>query len=75
MQIRGIDFRVAMRPGKRRASPYFHEGRADEPDRDGQGTRPRQAGASVPGDQIAVRLSEDPAAGHSPAAGRAWRSH
>ena len=46
------------------------------PDRVRQSAPPRQGGASVPSDQAASRLSEDPAAGHAlaEAAGRTWRS-
>ena len=63
MQGRGIGFRVAMRPGKRRALPDTPKGRVDDLIETGQGALPRQSGASVPRDQTAVRLSEDPAAG------------
>lgn len=38
---------------------------------------PSEDGASIPCDQIAILLSEDPATGNAPteASGRAWRSH
>jgi hypothetical protein len=40
------------------------EERVGWPDRVRQNALPRQGGASVPSDQAAIRLSEDPAAGY-----------
>ena len=73
MQGRGICFRVAMRPGKRRVLPDTPEGRLDDLVETAiagtayacSGAYPRQRGASVSGDQTAVRLSEDPTAGNA----------
>ena len=61
---RGIGFRVAMRPGKRRALPDTPEGRVDDLIEAAiagtasacSGALPRQGGASVSGYQSAIRL-------------------
>ena len=64
MQGRGIGFRVAIRPGKRRVLPSPQECRwmilSKPPKRISAHRR-----ASVSGDQTAVRLSEDPTAGNA----------
>lgn len=58
-------------------STGYSRWKAGGSDRDSQGPHPLQGRASLPGDQAAVRLSEDPAAwpGPTEATGRAWRSH
>jgi hypothetical protein len=54
-----IGFRVAMRPGKRRALPNTPEGRLDDLLETAKGH------IRAKGDQAAVLISEDPAAGHA----------
>ena len=56
------EFRVAMRPDKRRALPDTPDGRLKNLTRDGQGQHPLQSRASLPRDYSAVRFAEEPAA-------------
>jgi hypothetical protein len=73
MQGRGIGFRVAMRPGKRRVLPDTPEGQLDDLVETAiagtasacSGAYPRQKRASVSGNQTTVRPSEDPTAGNA----------
>ena len=71
MEDRGIGFRVAMRPGKRRALPDTPEGRVDDLIETAKAhilakvEHPFRVICSRPEAIAPVRLSEDPAAGHA----------
>ena len=72
MQGRGIGFRVAMRPGKRRVLPDNPEGQLDDLVETAiagtasacSGTYPWLSRSPISGDQTAVWLSEDPSVGN-----------
>lgn len=76
MQGRGIGFRVAMRPGKRRVRPDTPGGRLDDLIETARVHICAKGEHPLKGNEELVRLSEDPAAGNAltEAAGRTWRS-